>query len=86
VAEQLASGSKGNSNPTEKVAGLAGFLENNSLTLALRQAQMWCSDQGFDNLADVVEVGMEEDFLEVLGELKPGKRQLVLKRLRNWGK
>ena len=36
--------------------------------------------------ADVAEVGMEHEFIAVLGELKPGKRQLVLKRLSNWNR
>ena len=64
---------------------MRGFLESCSLSLSLRQAEAWCNDQGFDNLADIVEVAMEQEFVAVLGELKPGKRQLVLKRLANWG-
>ena len=83
VAEQLAV--EAGHGDVEKVGGLRGFLESCSLSLALRQAEGWCNEQGFDNLADIVEVGMEQEFVAELGELKPGKRQLVLKRLASWG-
>jgi hypothetical protein len=65
----------------EQVEGLTNFLEGCKLQQLQSQAEEWCGEQGFDSLADVAEVEMEAEFVAALGDLKPGKRQLVLKRL-----
>ena len=42
-----------------RVAGISNFLESCNLRLLQPQAEAWCLDQGFESLADVVEVSDE---------------------------
>ena len=55
-----------------EVEGLAALLESCKLEYLLDTARVWCNEQGFDSVGEIVEARAEARFIAAL-QLKPGK-------------